>query len=77
MLSVPTTNYQSSKKGYTSILDEPHWVNPECEAKVHRVRDTDAPAGMVVKDESGYSIHAHVSLQAHIIKVLEWMGCNE
>ena len=51
----------------TRMLDELHRVNPEREAKIHRVRNTDAPAGMVVEDESGPSTHTQVSSQAHII----------
>ena len=50
------------RKDSTSLLDEPHRVNPEREAQVHRVRNTDAPAGMVVEDESGPSTHTHTHM---------------
>ena len=49
----------------TRMLDEPNRVNPECEAKVHRVCDTDGPAGMVVKDESEPSTHTHMYHRKH------------
>ena len=57
----------------------PHRVNPEREARVHPARGTDVSVGMAVEDCSGPSTHTyrHASSQAHIIEILECMGCKD
>ena len=73
---------QPQTKGHPRKMDESetlHWVNPEREARVHPERGTDASLGMVVEDYSGPSthMHGHTSSQAHIIEILECMGCEK
>ena len=76
---------QTRTRGRPRKSDEsetPHRINPEREARVHiSARGTDVSAGMAVEDCSGptCSTHTyhHASLQAHIIEILECMGCKD
>ena len=53
--------------------ETPYRINPEREARVH---SADVSVGMAVEDCSTHT-YRHASSQAHIIEILECMGCED